>query len=903
MIPGQREIRDSLGGNKLYRNEGNQFADVSEEAGIYGSAIGFGLGVTIGDVNLDGWADIYVSNDFFERDYLYLNNQDGTFTEDLPQMLRELSLSSMGADMGDLNNDGFPEIFVTDMLPQGDARMKSKTAFEDWDKYQLTVRQGYHHQFVRNVLQLNNRNNTFSEIGRMAGVNATDWSWGALMFDFQNDGYKDIFVANGIFKDLTDQDYIRYYASPYAIVKKLKEDNAVIEDLVDAIPSEPIPNYAFVNQGQKNLQTDFWVPSFENQAQSLGLDQPGFSNGSAYVDLDNDGDLDLVTNNIADQPGIYRNHATQQHPENHWIGFQLTGPPGNRQAIGSSVTVIHEDQTVHYELHPMKGFQSCVDARPLLGLGEWHSDQVRQVVIRWSDGMESRLSDLSMDQYHSIDYQEVEKSPYQPLPSEDLFRSSDPGLQFRHQENPYNDFTRDCLLFHMNSAEGPAVAWGDINGDGLEDVFLGGAKGSPSSLFIGTSRGFSKLQDLEDIEAEAVDAVLFDANQDGKDDLYVCYGSSEYGSSSLELLDRLYLNRAGRMQQTDQLFSHQGRFPNSGCVAAGDMDGDGDLDLFVGERMRNGLYGVPADGLLLENDGRGQFQFAQQNKAPDMKEHSLFCDARWEDIDEDGDEDLLTCGEWSDVTIWRNEGGQFTPQPLGPSGWWASMEIADMNGDGLPDVILGNHGLNSRFQADSARPVELFVNDFDGNGSAEQLVTVFEGDTAYPLVLRHDLVKQLPGLSRKYPSYASFRQQSMDEIFSLNQLKSSVHRMASELRSGVAYQQVDGSFDFQAFPLIAQTSPIKAICVEDIDGDGQADLILAGNELKAKPEVGIHHALYGIVLLNRGEGEWQNVSASGLDLAGTTIHLKVLDKSGRKLLLAIKNDDEVQGYLLPDSPQ
>lgn len=901
LIPGQREIRDTLGGNKLYRNEGNRFVDVSEEAGIFGSAIGFGLGVTIGDVNLDGWADIYVSNDFFERDYLYLNNQDGTFTEDLPQMLRELSLSSMGADMGDLNNDGFPEIFVTDMLPQGDARMKSKTAFEDWDKYQLTVRQGYHHQFVRNVLQLNNRNNTFSEIGRMSGVNATDWSWGALMFDFQNDGYKDIFVANGIFKDLTDQDYIRYYASPYAIVKKLKEDNAVIEDLVDAIPSEPIPNYAFVNQGPEEADSEFWAPMFRNEAEALGLSQPGFSNGSAYVDLDNDGDLDLVTNNIAAQPGIYRNHATQKHPENHWIGFMLTGPEGNQGAIGTTITVDCDDRSTHYELHPMKGFQSCVDSRPLLGLGT--CGNIQRVLIRWPDGLETELFEITADQYHEISYAEAERRLVSVKEQSPLFVETDFPLEFAHQENEYSDFNRDRLLFHMASAEGPAVAWGDVNGDGEEDLFIGGAKGQASRLFLATSSGFRSIQEFEDVTGEAVDAELFDANGDGRDDLYICYGSSEYGSSSLELLDRFFLNRSGKMMATDQLFSHLGRFPNSGCVAAGDADGDGDLDLFVGERMRNGLYGVPGDGMLLQNDGTGTFTKVESQLAPQMKEHSLFCDAQWIDFDKDGDQDLITCGEWSEVTVWTNQAGRFSPQPISESGWWSSLEIADLNGDGLPDLILGNHGLNSRFKAEAERPVELFVNDFDGNGSAEQLITVFEGDTAYPLVLRHDLVKQLPGLSRKYPSYASFRLQSMDEIFSLNQLKSSVRRTAQELRSGVAYQQEDGSFRFEEFPSVVQTAPIKAISVEDIDGDGNPDLILAGNELKAKPEVGIHHALYGQVLMNRGEGQWQVLPSTGLDLEGTTVHLKVLEKAGRKILLAVKNNDQVQSYLFPEPQQ
>ena len=914
LIEDQRLVRDSLGGNKLFRHDGDHFTDVSEEAGIYGSAIGFGLGVTIGDVNQDGWPDMYVSNDFFERDYLYLNQQDGTFREELPGRIRELSLSSMGADLGDLNNDGAPEIFVTDMLPQGNARMKTKTAFEDWDKYQLNVRQGYHHQFIRNVLQLNDGQGNFSEIGRMTGVNATDWSWGALMFDFDNDGYRDIFVANGIYKDLTDQDYIKYYASPYAIVKKLKEEKAVIQDLVDQIPSEAVPNYAFLNRGRTDSPGSSWVPLFDNQAKELGLGQASFSNGSAYGDLDNDGDPDLVVNNVNMPPFLYRNRAETLYPARHWVKLELKGEGMNRFAVGAQVWVHAGGNVIFQEAHPMRGFQSCVDAKLTIGLGE--VGIIDSLRIRWPDGRITRAFDpgvdqrLTFEQAKAVTDTSFSATMTAPVPGPFRLSGMKPLIGYQHMENEYNDFLRDRLLFHMFSAEGPAVAWADVNGDGREDVFLGGAKGQPGELWMQQANGFFQLrQSFEaDRAGEDVAAVFFDANGDKLPDLYVGRGSNEFSANSLDLLDKLYVNRGnGRFEASAQTFSYQGNFINTGCVAAADIDGDGDEDLFVGERLRPTLYGVPANGYLLINDGKGQFSFEQEALAPGLSKRGMFTDASWADIDADGDPDLITAEDWGPVQIWKNNGGKLEAMKTGLEalpGWWNEVEVADVNLDGRPDLVMGNHGLNSRFHADATHPMSLVVNDFDGNGSPEQFISVFEGDSAYPLVLRQDLVRQVPALSRKFPSYASFQYAGMEDIFPAQQIAGSVKREATELRSGVAIQQADGSFRWEPLPLAAQISPVFAIALRDLNGDQLPDLILGGNLSRARPEVGIHQASQGHIFLQTRSGQWQLYHEPAFRLQGDIRAFHWLEGSATgSQLLVFRNNDRPQTFVLEQQPQ
>ena len=893
--PGQREIRDPLGGNKLYRNDDKFFTDVSEEAGIYGSMIGFGLGVTVGDINRDGWSDLFVSNDFFERDYLYINQQNGSFAEVLEEQMQEISLGSMGADMADLNHDGYPEIYVTEMLPEQEHRIKTTVQFENYDKFQMNVENGYYRQFPRNVLQRNNGNDTFSEIGRLTGVHATDWSWGALMADYDNDGYKDIFVANGIYKDLLNQDYIQFMGNPETVRAILTRENAVIKQLIDSIPSEKISNYLF-------RQTDDW--QFSNIADDWGLSTPSHSNGSAYGDLDNDGDLDLVVNNVNMPAFIYRNQADTL-TNHHWLRIALQGEGSNRNGIGAQVSLWSEGKLYYQEQSPQRGFQSSVDLRLLFGLGT--IERLDSMEVFWPDGRVTKKQNISSNQEIIVQQSEAQEQLSNPVE-----KINDPtwlaeveekeiGLSYIHQENDFVDFDRDRLLFHMLSREGPAVAVGDVNGDGREDMYLGGAKDQAGELYIRQTNGNFRKKLVDDFEAdkisEDVAATLFDADGDDDLDLYVGSGGNEFSGSSSALADRLYFNNGqGNFQRNPDALAY--RFESTGTVKAADFDQDGDQDLFVGMRLRPFLYGVPVSGYLLENDGQGKFQDVTNQVAPALKEIGMITDSKWVDIDQDEDLDLVIVGEWMSIKLLINEQGQLVDKTqvwglLGSEGWWNCVEVADLDQDGDYDLVAGNHGLNSRFKATAEQPVSLWVNDFDRNGTAEQIITTYNDSNSYPLVLKHDLVMQMPSLKKKYLKYASYQGETIEDIFEPQQREGAIRYDAYVLESSVFYNE-EGQFRRESLPTEAQISPVQAIRIQDINSDGYPDLLLGGNFLGAKPEVGQYSASYGVLLMNQ-RGEWKEIrpSESGLSVIGEIRHWIVSTEGKDELWIAIKNNGPV----------
>ena len=891
-----RNVRDPLGGQKLFHNDGNgHFTDVSAKAGIYGSEIAFGLGVVVSDVNRDGWPDIYVSNDFDERDYLYINNHDGTFDERLDREMPYLSYFSMGLDIADVNNDGWPDIYTTDMLPADEYRLRTTSSFEGWDSYQAKVKNGFHHQLMRNMLQLNNGNGTFSDIGQLAGVARTDWSWSALLADFDLDGYKDLYVTNGIARDVTSQDYVAFLANErtMAMATGTQGTRADFLALTKATTSTKLQHYAFRNNG--NL-------TFDDETTSWGLDKPSFGNGAAYVDLDGDGALDLVVNNVNDEAFVYRNNARSLRKDNHYLQVKLEGEGRNRFGIGSKVAVQTGRDTLYQELSPTRGFESSVDYVLTFGLGK--IDTVQSVTVTWPDGRVGVTRSVAANQRITIKQTESAKPPYSlPPPPRQLLTDVTQRMSFPfvHHENDYVDFDRERLMPKMLSTEGPLMAVADVNGDGLDDVFIGGAKGQPSAILIQQEAGsFVRTNEkllAQDSTAEDVGAVFFDANGDGHPDLYVSTGGSEFSEGSPALEDRLYLNDGkGNFRKA------VGALPPLGIsgsrVAAADFDGDGAIDLFVGGRSIPGRYGLDPQSVLLKNDGRGHFTDVTDKAAPGLSRIGMVTDAVWKDVDGDGRVDLVVVGEWMPVTIFHNAGsGKLVKKDVAglekSNGWWNRIIAGDFAGNGRVDFIVGNLGLNSRLQASENQPVTMYVKDFANNGFVQQIISYYNNGKPYPLTLRDDLLRSLPFLRGRYHNYADYAKQTVAEVFPRQNLNDAVVKSAYTFATTLVKNNGDGTFTMIPLPLAAQISPEYGILAADVDGDGKSDLLMAGNFDGVKPEIGMMSAGYGLYLRGDGKGHFTPVRAlqSGFVVPGQARDIqRVRTRSGDIYIVSRNND-------------
>ncbi len=891
-----RNQRNEFAGNKLFRNDNGFFSDISIQAGIKGNLVNFGLGLSIGDINNDNYPDIYVTNDYREQDFLYINNKNGTFSEVLNKQIGHIPLFSMGSDMADINNDGLLDLFVADMLPEDNFRQKKLKGPLRYDAYEMSIELGYYHQIMHNMLQLNNGNGTFSEIAYSAEVAATDWSWAPLIADFDNDGISDIYITNGYRHDFTDMDFIKY---GYGEIEKKaqaagKEINTL--DLVNSMDELKISNYLFL--GTEEIQ-------FKNITASSGTNIPSFSNGGVYADLDNDGDLDLIVNNINDTAFVFRNNSESIN-NNHYLKFKFESNSKNSSCIGTRINISTADKIITRELMPTRGFQSSVEPIIHVGLGEIKNVDVE---IIFPSGKRIFLSNQPVDTLLILDEQAAKTIiPSHNLKSNLFEDVTTSVLNYAHDEIAYIDYKREPLLPYKLSEQGPKLAVGDVNVDGLDDVFICGAKNKKAKLYLANPDGtFNPVSGgiwEADSAFEDIDAAIFDVNGDKLNDIYVVSGSNEYEAGTGMYQDRLYINSGNGI-----FISATNNLPNldfsKSCVKTNDIDGDGDWDIFLGGKLIPGKYPLAPQSMILLNNN-GIFSDATIKYCPELQNLGAVNDAVFADINGDKKDDLIIVGDWMSVQVFIRNGNRFinTTEKAGlayTSGWWNTIAAADLDGDGDIDLVGGNRGTNHPINATLEKPATVYTSDIDLNGTIDPIITYYFNDgKSYPFASKDDMLDQIPGLKKPFIYYKDYASATLPNLFpeintdTLPQLK------AYQFESAIFRNNGNNTFTIEIMPAQAQFFPINSIVIRDFNDDGFQDILVAGNNFDIRPESGRIDAGFGLLLNGSATGNFTSIPAlqSNVFIPGETRDMQIVSINRKHYLLIAKNHGSLQVLIL-----
>ena len=851
-------------GLRLYKQTNGTFADVTVASGINGSELSYGLGLGISDFNNDGWPDFYVSNDYSVPDCFYINNKNGTFTNQLKNSIGHTSQFSMGNDVADINNDGLTDIFTLDMLPEDNRRQKLLLTPDNYEKFNENLRSGFYYQYMRNMLQLNNGNGTFSEIGQQAGVSNTDWSWSALLADYDNDGWKDLYVTNGYYRDYTNLDFINYMNDYVKEKGRLQREDVM--ELIKGMPSSNVTNYIFQNkQGS----------SFQNNNQIWGISEASNSNGAIYADLDNDGDLDLVVNNINQPAFVYQNQS-QKLNSNHFLQLQLIGEAGNTQGLGAKIKIFNAGEVQSLEQNPSRGYLSNVSFNLHFGLG--NAAKADSLIITWSSGKVQKLYNVNANQLLTLSEKNAVDKSLPVKAAAKWFTETTSNIKCANIDNSMNDFNRQLLLISQFSYSGPCIAKYDLNNDSLEDMLIGGAAGEATRIFMQQKNGSLVLKNIPAFEQDKKykDAAItvFDANGDGKPDIYIASGGFDNLTPTDSLLqDRLYLNDGkNNFIKTNSLPDIRG---SKSCVKIDDINGDGAPDIFVGGRVVPGRYPEPPESYILINDGKGNFSDQTEKICPELTKLGMVTDAAWVDLDLDKKNELVIVGEWMPVTVFRQENGKLVNATSrffdkAYPGWWNNITVGDFNGDNRPDLIIGNMGLNTQFKADQKEPLEMYYSDFDNNGSVDPIFSFYIQHKRYPYITKDELGAQLPVMKKRFFTFKSYADITMEDLFQQDELKNAGHLSADHMATTCFINNPSGKFTTTALPNEVQYSPVYTINQLDFNKDGKTDLLLCGNNSHTKIRLGKFDANYGALLEGDGKGNFKYIkqTESGFNIWG-----------------------------------